>query len=172
MASLIAPALAQLSGEIARLTAELGTRVDVAAIGATDRRGQLKLRAPSRLSANRACGLVRAADGWIAVNLARDDDRELLPAWVGSRPDEEPWTALGREARPRTAADLIEGATLLGLPAGRVGEAAADRLEPPSLLLGKTGRAAPGAALCASSIFPRSGPARFAARCWPRWARR
>lgn len=131
--SLIAPALAQLSEEIARLSAELGRRVDVAAIGATDRRGQLKLHAPGRFSANRACGLVRAADGWIAVNLAREEDRELIPAWLGSAPDEDPWAALAREARERTTADLIEGAVLLGLPAGRVGEAVADHLAPPAL---------------------------------------
>jgi crotonobetainyl-CoA:carnitine CoA-transferase CaiB-like acyl-CoA transferase len=134
---LIAPALAQLSAEIARLTAELGRRVEVAAIGATDRRGQLKLSAPGRFSANRACGLFRAADGWIAVNLARDEDRELIPAWLGSHPDEDPWAALAREARRRPAADLIEGAALLGLPAGRVGEARADRLAPPMLPMGK-----------------------------------
>jgi len=135
--SLIAPALAQLSADIARLTAELGRRIDVATLGATDRRGQLKLHAPGRFSANRACGLFRAADGWIAVNLARDEDRELIPAWLGSDPDADPWSALAREARQRTAADLIEGAILLGLPAGRVGEAQADRLAPPALRMGE-----------------------------------
>lgn len=138
--SLIAPALAELSAEIARLTAELGQRVDVAALGATDRRGQLKLHPPGRFSANRACGLFRAADGWIAVNLARDEDRELIPAWLGSDPDEDPWAALAREARRRTAAHLIEGAILLGLPAGRVGEAQADRLAPPALRMGEPRR--------------------------------
>ena len=49
--NLIAPALAQLSAEIAGLTGELGQRVDVAALGATDRRGQLKLHTPGRFSA-------------------------------------------------------------------------------------------------------------------------
>lgn len=142
--SLVAPALAQLSAEIARLSAELGNRVDVAAIGATDRRGQLKLRAPGRFSANRACGLVRAGDGWIAVNLARDEDRELIPAWLGCGPDEDAWAALAREARGRTAADLIDGAVLLGLPAGRVGEARADRLAPPTLQLGAPRRGSGG----------------------------
>ena len=138
--SLIAPALAELSAGIAGLTAKLGRRVDVAALGATDRRGQLKLYAPGRFSANRACGLVRAADGWIAVNLARDEDRELLPAWLGSDPDEATWVALAREARRRTAAELIDGAILLGLPAGRVGEAQADGLGPPAVRMRKPRR--------------------------------
>jgi hypothetical protein len=143
---LIAPALAQLSAEIARLTAELGRRVEVAAIGATDRRGQLKLSAPGRFSANRACGLFRAADGWIAVNLARDEDRELIPAWLGSHPDEDPWAALAREARRRPAADLIEGAALLGLPADAA-DGQATTQQPPraaarSRPLGALGRSA------------------------------
>ncbi len=138
--SLIAPALAQLAADIARLTGDLGQRVDVAALGATDRRGQLKLHAPGRFSANRACGLFRAKDGWIAVNLARDEDRELIPAWLGSEPDEDPWAALAREARRRSASDLIDGAALLGLPAGRVGEASADRLAPPALRMGSPRR--------------------------------
>ncbi len=138
--SLIAPALAQLLADVARLTGELGRRVDVAALGATDRRGQLKLSAPGRFSPNRACGLFRASDGWIAVNLARDEDRELIPAWLGAGLDEDPWTALAREARRRAAADLIEGAILLGLPAGRVGEASADRLAPPALRMAEPRR--------------------------------
>ena len=143
--SLIAPALDELSAEIARLTAELGRRVDVPSLGATDRRGQLKLHPPGRFSANRACGLLRAKDGWIAVNLARDEDRELLPAWLGSPPDEDPWAALALEARRRTAADLIDGAILLGLPAGRVGEASATGLAPPTLRMGapRRGHAGP-----------------------------
>jgi crotonobetainyl-CoA:carnitine CoA-transferase CaiB-like acyl-CoA transferase len=33
-------------------------------------------------SAGRAAQLLRAADGWLAVNLARLDDVELLPAWL------------------------------------------------------------------------------------------
>jgi crotonobetainyl-CoA:carnitine CoA-transferase CaiB-like acyl-CoA transferase len=150
--SLIAPALAQLTADIGRLSAELGRRVDVAALGATDRRGQLKLHAPGRFSANRACGLFRAADGWIAVNLARDEDRELIPAWLGSDLDEDPRAALAREARRRTAADLIDGATLLGLPAGQVGEARADGLSPPALRMGAPARTRRSGALRAVDL--------------------
>jgi len=129
----IGPALAALSDDIARLTAPLGRRVDVAALGATDRRGQLQLHAPGRFSANRACGLVRAADGWIAINLARDEDRELVPAWLRCDPTPDPWAAIRKHARRRTAADLIADAILLGLPAGQVGEVTGDRLAPPRL---------------------------------------
>jgi len=129
----IGPALATLSDDIARLTARLGRHVDVGALGVTDRRGQLTLQAPGRFSANRACGLVRAADGWIAINLAREEDRELVPAWLRCDPSPDLWATIRKHARRRTAADLIADAILLGLPAGRVGEVSADRLEPPRL---------------------------------------
>jgi crotonobetainyl-CoA:carnitine CoA-transferase CaiB-like acyl-CoA transferase len=133
----IGPALAALGDDIAALSARLGRRVDVAALGATDRRGQLTLRAPGRFSANRACGLVRAADGWIAINLAREEDRELVPAWLRCAPTADAWAAIRKHARRRTADDLLADAMLLGLPAGRVGEVACDRLAPPVLPMGE-----------------------------------
>lgn len=128
-------ALGDLAAGIARLTASFGRRVDVLGLGITDRRGLLALHPPGRFSANRACGLFRAADGWIAVNLAREEDRELTLAWL--RIDEAPdaWAAIRRHARQRKTADLIEDAILLGLPACRVGEVVCDRLAPPQLPL-------------------------------------
>ncbi len=35
-----------------------------------------------RISAGGACRLLTTADGFIALNLAREDDRDLLPAWL------------------------------------------------------------------------------------------
>src|SRR5580658_368266 len=132
----IAPARAWLSAEIAALTARLGQRVDVAALGATDRQGQLVLQPPGLMSANRACGLIRAEGGWIALNLARDEDRDLIPAWLGAETGDDVWATIRRHARRRGAAGLIEGAILLGLPAGRVGEVACDGLAPPAIQMG------------------------------------
>jgi hypothetical protein len=132
----IAPALARLGAEIARRSAEIGRRVDVAALGVTDRAGELPLTAPGLVSPNRACRLVRAADGWIAVNLAREEDRDLVPAWLGCDFGGEAWDLIARHAPDRAVADLIAGATLLGLPAGAVGEVRAETLEPPAILAG------------------------------------
>jgi hypothetical protein len=143
----IGPALAALSDDIARLTARLGRRVEVAALGATNRRGQLTLHAPGRFSANRACGLIRAADGWIAINLAREEDRELVPAWLRCDPTPDSWATIRKPARRRTAGDLIADAILLGLPAGRVGEVASDRLAPPRLRMSERGASRSGGAL-------------------------
>ncbi len=139
----IGPALAALSAEIARRSAALGERVSVSEMGVTDRRGVLDLQRPGRFSANRACGLVRGADGWLALNLARDEDRALVPAWLRTEPAEDVWAQIRRLTRRRTVADLIEGAIMLGLPAGRVGETAADTLAPPLLPYGAPRRSRP-----------------------------
>ena len=40
---------------------------------------------PARRSAGGKCHLLAARDGWVALNLARDADRELLPALFGAR---------------------------------------------------------------------------------------
>lgn len=126
----IAPALAALGAEVADLTARFGRRVDPAVLGVLDRRGQLALRAPGRVSANGACGLFAAADGWIAVNLARDDDRDLVPAWLGCDYGVEPWAAVATLAPGRSAAELVESAAVLGLPVAAVGEATPGDLAP------------------------------------------
>jgi hypothetical protein len=82
----------------------------------------LKLEPPGRWSPNRHCQLVEAADGWIAVNLARDDDRAAVPAWIGCAPDDEPWAAIAATARGRSARDLLDQAVVLHLPVAIVGE--------------------------------------------------
>jgi crotonobetainyl-CoA:carnitine CoA-transferase CaiB-like acyl-CoA transferase len=119
--------LASLSARIARLSARLGARVDVAAMGITSRTGLLPLDPPGRISANRACRLVRAADGWIAINLAREEDRELVPAWLEGAWGEPAWEQVERLAPARTAARLVEDGVRLGLPVAAVGEVSGER---------------------------------------------
>jgi hypothetical protein len=131
----IAPALDHLNAEVAALTARHGRRVDVASLGISDREGQLQLDPPSRISCNRACRLVRAADGWIAANLAREEDQQLIPAWLHGEGDD--WDAIERVAPARTCADLLDDAVLLGLPVARVGEAASNGFAPPAIQLGE-----------------------------------
>lgn len=118
----ISPVLARLSAEIAALTGELGQRVDVASLRITDRDGELPLAAPGLVSPNGACRLVAAADGWIAVNLAREEDHDLIPAWLGCEFGVEPWSAIADIVPLRTRGSLIADATMLGLPASGVGE--------------------------------------------------
>jgi hypothetical protein len=68
-----------------------------------------------------SCGgstrLVRAADGWVAVSLARPDDIAALPAWLEyDVADLDPWPTVIEAVAQRPAALLDERAALLGLP--------------------------------------------------------
>ncbi|UCE86185.1 MAG: CoA transferase [Deltaproteobacteria bacterium] len=103
-------ALRGLAGEDARLhldaPALLGER---AAISGSTRRGSV--------SPGGSCRLIRAADGWIAVNLARPEDVRALPAWLGEGDVREPWRFVVERVAEWTAHDVVERARLLGLPA-------------------------------------------------------
>jgi hypothetical protein len=129
----IAPALDQLGARVAGLTARLGRRVDVAAMNISDRAGLLQLDEPGLISANRACHLIRTADGWIAANLAREDDQELAPAWLRCDPEPDHWAMIERCAPDRMSDDLIADAILLGLPAAKVGEVSCESFAAPQL---------------------------------------
>ncbi|MCX6510148.1 MAG: CoA transferase [Actinobacteria bacterium] len=63
------------------------------------------------------CRLIPAADGWCAVHLPREDDLELLPAWVGieMKSTEIPWEAIESALAARTSGELVEAAQELGL---------------------------------------------------------
>jgi hypothetical protein len=139
----IQPALDVLCAEVAELTARIGRGVDPAGLGVLDRTGHLQLDPPGLASPNRACRLVRAADGWIAVNLAREEDRDLVPAWLGCDFGEDPWTQVEAHAPGRTCAALVAGATLLGLPAAAVGETVADSPTPPLIRMAVGGAHGP-----------------------------
>lgn len=133
----IRPVLDHLSRKIGDLTERQGHRVEVVDLKVTDRRGKIDLDPPGgRISCNRACRLVRAADGWIALNLARPEDAELIPAWLETAAADDPWALVEAQAPGLACATLVERATLLGLPVARVGEVAGDTLDAPVLRLG------------------------------------
>lgn len=71
-----------------------------------------------------ATRLVRAADGWLALTLARPDDVASLPAWLERRPGpdlaRDPWAAVAAALAERTAEAAEARAALLGLPAAQV----------------------------------------------------
>lgn len=66
-----------------------------------------------------ATRVMRCADGWVAVTLARDWDREAVPAWIGV---DASWASVIRAVGERTAEELVSGAELLGLAIGVLGE--------------------------------------------------
>ena len=68
-----------------------------------------------RTSCGGSSRLVRAADRWVAVSLARAEDVELVPAWLGGPELED------RLARV-PAVEAVTRARLLGLPVSVLGE--------------------------------------------------
>lgn len=115
--------IAEASG---RLGAEVG--VDV---GRELSRPKMRGRSspgPERSVGGR-CRMVRAADGWVAISLARPSDVEAVPAIVGRRVPALPgrgevvgdaWGELERYCSGARADRLVERSQLLGVPAARV----------------------------------------------------
>lgn len=83
------------------------------------------LAEPGLTSANRHCHLLRCADGWAALNLAREDDRELLPALCEGGAD------LAAYAAGQSAMALRDRAIELQLPVGLPGESLPQTLVDP-----------------------------------------
>ncbi len=74
-----------------------------------------------------SCRILGTRHGFLAVNLPRAEDRDLLPAWLelDVPPPSEPaaWAAVTHAVSRRDPAELVGRAALLGLPVTRVGEA-------------------------------------------------
>jgi hypothetical protein len=85
------------------------------------------LRRAGQASAGGTCRLLRASDGWVAVNLARPDDLAAVEAIVGDAPAgadwKSAWTALAAAAAAGPAHVLADRAQLLGVPAAALGSA-------------------------------------------------
>jgi CoA-transferase family III len=127
-----APAFGLLSTVVAELAAVTrATGVEVRADPGELLAGRAALSGFSRrgrVSAGGSARLLRAADGWCAVNLSRADDVEAVPAIIGAlglaggvgagAAADGVWGAL-EAAAPRTRAEVLAGAAqLLGVPAG------------------------------------------------------
>jgi crotonobetainyl-CoA:carnitine CoA-transferase CaiB-like acyl-CoA transferase len=123
-----APILARASAiaaAIADITARRGPAVLVDVNHALAFRASLaRWTRSGRVSANGSCRLLRATDGWLAVNLARPADTASLPALLRREFNGPPWPALRTEAATRPAAELAAQAQLLGIPATALGGAA------------------------------------------------
>ncbi len=66
-----------------------------------------------------SCGgsgrLLKTQDAWLAVNLPREDDLALLPAWVGEVDRTDLWNSLAQKLTLHPSRKLVERARLLGL---------------------------------------------------------
>jgi hypothetical protein len=133
----VAGPLRELAARIAEQAEQLGWRGEPDLVGLTDRSGDLRLQPPGLVSPNGSCRLVRAADGWLAVNLPRADDLDLVPAWLGGAAG---WPGVVEAVRRRPWRELAGAASELGLPVAGVGEIVANDMAVPLLTAGSPGQ--------------------------------
>ena len=93
-----------------------------------ERAAYLGLARRGSLSPGGSCRQLRAADGWIAASLPREDDRALIPAWLGDgeHAASDPWGVVAARVAERQAADVVARARLLGLAVAEAGAATGD----------------------------------------------
>jgi crotonobetainyl-CoA:carnitine CoA-transferase CaiB-like acyl-CoA transferase len=118
-------AAAVAAAELERRSALLGHRVSIdplatlaerAVVNGFSRRGEISCGGTARL--------MPATDGWVAVNLARPDDWDLMDAWLEPRRPiaSGDWAAVADEVAGRATGALIGRSILLGLPVAVVAE--------------------------------------------------
>ncbi len=99
------------------------SRVDIDGLALLGERAAFEgLRRRGPESCGGGARLLPAADGWIAVSLARPDDVAALPAWL--EVDDDPldtWDRIGRAVVHRPTDHLDARAALLGLPIAALG---------------------------------------------------
>lgn len=123
----VVDAVVALVGRLDRRGAGLSSAWGAGGVGVLAGRAASIGLGPSGIA---SCGgstrLLRAADGWIAVSLARPDDVVAVAAWLDlpSPPADASaaWTLVEQVVALRPAAPLVERATLLGLACSAQGE--------------------------------------------------
>lgn len=73
------------------------------------------------ISSGGSCRLLPTVDRWIAVNLARDSDWEMLPAWLEIEPQRD-WNAVAVAVAKRFSDAVVEQGRLLGLAVSAMAE--------------------------------------------------
>jgi len=119
----IGPAFDVIAGPVNNALTAAGLDVATASL-LTERSDFMTLQTPAKVSANGSCRLVQALDGWIAINLPRVEDLDLLPAWleVEAAPDPQGQT-FADMIRRRPAVHWVAQGSLLGLAVTHLDEA-------------------------------------------------
>ena len=73
------------------------------------------------ISVNGRCRLLHATDGWVAVQLAREQDEQSVAAIVETSV-QSPWVALRNLAARTPSAEFVERVRLLDVPTAQLGE--------------------------------------------------
>lgn len=86
----------------------------------TERAALMGLHRNGRIAAGGACRLIDTSDGRLAVNLPRDDDWEMLPAWLEFDDSiaQGDWISLEAQLRKRHRIYLADRAAEMGLAVG------------------------------------------------------
>ena len=137
------PLAAQADGLLRALARETGSDAIKALSGATmlgERAAINNWRIGGEVSAGGGCRLYRAADDYIALNLARGDDRALLPALFEQELDTSSEGAIAALIAKANAAELVSRARLLGLAAARENEGLPE--DAPGALIARGGQTA------------------------------
>lgn len=112
-----------LSNSISRRSRELGESVDLDPLPLlAERAALLGLSRHGQRSCGGATRLLPTADGWLAVSLARPDDVELVPAWLGVDTTDDPWAAVAEAVSRRPTTPTVQAAAALGMPIAALGE--------------------------------------------------
>jgi hypothetical protein len=146
-----------LSGSAERALRRLERASGVAALASLhadvllmERAHLLGLTFTDRTAPGGACCLLETADGELAVNLPRDSDWQLLPAWLETDAfDSAGWVGVADVLRDKPTNGLVERARLLGLAVAAVAEPAA--MPPPFLRC--RGEPLPDAVLVAAEMM-------------------
>ncbi len=111
----LAAQLAYLVSELHEVTAGQGRPVRVSWEAAVAGRAVLLgLGRQGQTSPNGSCRLLRTPDGWVALNLPRPSDADLVAALSG-RPVSDAWSAAKALAEVTPAAEFVDRGRLLGL---------------------------------------------------------
>lgn len=88
----------------------------------TERARLMQLARGGQQSCNRSCRLLEARDGWLALNLPRPHDLEMMLPWIGvdagargGAAAEESWAAIGAAVARIDRAELLEAAADLSI---------------------------------------------------------
>ena len=108
-------------GALAAYAAIAGADIAARLPGATvlsERAALVGLRRNGAIAPGGNCRLLPAADGWLALSLAREQDWALLPAWLETQLGSS-WDAVAAAVVERSTAQLLEQGRLLGLAVAR-----------------------------------------------------
>lgn len=115
---------AALALEALTTTAEgvRGVQVDGAAL-LGERAAIAGLSRSGACSPGGSCRLLPTRRGWVAVNLARQSDLELLPAWLEVPVEDDPWGTVAAHLARTESERLVERAAMMGLAVAAVPDA-------------------------------------------------